>query len=551
MTAPTSPPGTQHDNSFDLLSEPWIPVRFTNGTAGEISLRETFHRAAEIRAITGEIPTQSFALLRLLLAIMYRAHGERITTSLYSQWNTNGLPLSDIDEYLDEFTDRFNLFGNRPFFQVADLHTAKGDHKDVSPLIADLPSNNRLFTNRSGDGATSLSFSEAARWLIHAQAFDVSGIKSGAVGDPRVKGGKGYPLGVAWSGHLGGVYAQGETLHATLLLNLTQQSQSATDNDIDADIPPWEEEHPDGPAEREGLMPRGPVRLYTWQSRRIRLFAQAGHVTGCLVTNGDKLTPQNMQTWEPMTAWRYSAPQTKKLGQTTYMPREHEAGRALWRGISAILPGIAPTVPKADVASGLPPGVVDWVKELRGQGAIEASALVRLRAVGIAYGSQSSVVDDLIDDEVVFPLALLATQNQVLAAQASDAVNLADEGVRAVRYLVENLERAAGGTGEAGASWAMESAWAALDAPYRDWLAHLSDDDDPLDAIEEWKSIAHKTLRRIGAEAIAQAGPAAWVGREVSRLGRTDLVNTPRAEAWFLQSLTKTFGKLTQKNEAA
>src|SRR5699024_2697574 len=60
---------------------------------------------------------------------------------------------------------------------------------------------------------------EAARWLVHCMAFDISGIKSGAVGDPRVKGGKGYPIGIGWSGWLGGLYFEGDTLFQTLMLN--------------------------------------------------------------------------------------------------------------------------------------------------------------------------------------------------------------------------------------------------------------------------------------------------------------------------------------------
>ncbi len=40
-------------------------------------------------------------------------------------------------------------------------------------------------------------------------------------------------------------------------------------------------------AARVTLVPRGPARLYTWQSRRIRLFRSGGRVSGCLIANGD------------------------------------------------------------------------------------------------------------------------------------------------------------------------------------------------------------------------------------------------------------------------
>lgn len=536
---------------FSLVNDPWITVRLADGSTIDLSIRDAFHRAGEIRDIAGELPTQDFAILRLLLAIVYRAVGGDVTKTQWSAWYSTGLPLSEIDAYLDRFEERFRLFDpTRPFFQVADLATAKGEHKGVAPLIFDLPSNSRLFTNRAGTGAESLGYGEAARWLVNAQAFEVSGIKSGAIGDERVKGGKGYPLGISWSGHLGGLYAAGPTLHATLLLNFV-----GTNNvfalDRERDIPPWEDTEPDSAAERLGLVPHGPVRLYTWQSRRVRLFRNGDRVVGCLVCNGDKLTPQNMQRLEPMSAWRYSEPQTAKAKQPTYMPREHIAGRALWRGVNAILPGIVTNVPKKDVAASLIPASVSWLEILKDEGALGESERILFRAVGVVYGSNNSVVDEVISDELLLPIALLSENNRGLAVEAQTAVTLAEEGARSIRQLAENLVRAAGGDGEAAGIHARDRAYAALDAPYRAWFASLDEGSDALDASDEWKRAARDVLFRLGEALIAGASPAAWVGREVNRLGTPTLITTSRAEGWFRNALTKTFGTPAAKDEAA
>lgn len=537
---------------FSVLDDAWVPVRLIDGRVAEVSLREAFHRAADIRDIAGELPTQDFAILRLMLAVLYRSlRGDALRLDIWEHWQQNGLPLADIDDYLDLYTERFELFHpERPFFQVSGLATASGEHKDVAPLILDLPSNNRLFTNRAGSGATDLSFPEATRWLVNAQAWDVSGIKSGAVGDPRVKGGKGYPLGLAWCGLLGGVYPQGPTLRDTLLLNLVAPGEGI-EADALHDLPPWEDDEPDTAAEREGLSPRGPVRLYTWQSRRIRLFPAGDRVVGCLVANGDKLTPQNRNDHEPMTAWRFSEPQTKAAKQPTYMPREHQPGRAMWRGIGALLPELAPPVAKYGVQSSLPPGVVTWLAALFEEGLFAGRDRVRLRAIGVVYGSNNSVVDEVLDDELSLPLALLRERNRPLAAQAERAVQLANEGVMALRDLAANLARAAGGDGEGPRAHAGDTAYAAFDAPYRSWLASLDDDVTPLDAIEQWKGIARGILRGLGRELIDTAGPAAWIGREVTRAGRTDLITTPRAESWFLSALAKLYSTSDRKDAAA
>ena len=528
---------------FDLLVEPWIPVRYLDGTTADVSLRAIFADAERIRELGGELPTQTFALLRLLLAVLYRASYDEehnLWHDDWATWWTEGLPLDDINDYLDEFADRFDLLHpDRPFFQVAGLHTAKGEVKDTAPLILDLPSNNRLFTTRSGADSMRLPFAEAARWLVNAQAFDASGIKSGAVGDDRVKGGKGYPIGLAWAGLLGGVFAEGSDLRETLLLNFVTPGQGI-DADGRTDLPPWEDEDADTAAERAGLVPTGPVRLFTWQSRRIRLIPEGDRVIGCVVANGDALTPQNRQNHEPLTGWRYSEPQSKKAGMPTFMPREHQAGRAFWRGVGAILPGVAGSqkvkdAKKIDRDRFISPPVAQAAAGRMHE--LGENRRISLRAVGVLYGSNNSVVDEVIDDRVVVAMALLNGDYAMLAAIAESAVSLAEQGVRALRYLAENLDRAAGGEGEGAKSRAEAAAYAQLDGKYREWLARLDGDTDPAAAIIEWRRTAHEVLRVLGAEAVRGSGPAAWAGREIQGA----LMNAPLAESRFLKSLRSTF----------
>ena len=59
---------------FNLIDEPWIPVSMTDGSFGEVSLRELFKKATSIRTVAGDIPQQSAPILRLCLAIVYRTY---------------------------------------------------------------------------------------------------------------------------------------------------------------------------------------------------------------------------------------------------------------------------------------------------------------------------------------------------------------------------------------------------------------------------------------------------------------------------------------------
>lgn len=538
--------------SFNLLDEPWIQVRLLDGEILEVSIIDAFRRAREVKEIVGEVPTQTFAMTRLLLAILYRALEDEIDsqTDWRKLWQ-DGIPLNQIEDYLEEYRARFDLLDAKaPFFQVADLHTAKNEFKTPDALVSDIPSNNRLFSMRAGVSLERLSFAEAARWLLNVQAFDFSGIKSGAVGDPRLKGGKGYPIGVGWSGLLGGVLVEGSDLAETLLLNLVPTITSEADWSLDS--APWERPEHGPTEEKEGRGPTGPADLYTWQSRRVRLFFTDDAVVGCLISNGDKLTPQNMHDWESMTAWRRSDPQAKKLGlPTVYMPKEHDPARAFWRGIAALLPKKGVSRSGSSAAAYLPPRVLEWLADIQELRWLPQDKAVSIRAIGVQYGTQSSSVAEIVDDRLDVSLALLSSNNRDLANRAEQAVVDADEAVFALKNLAGNLALAVGGTADGPRARIEETAYAALDRPYRTWLRELGPDSDPMASYEQWKIIAKREVLILANELLNNAGPAAWKGRVLAvRAGREpELVNLGRAESLFNRALWKIFGKPTERHD--
>lgn len=243
---------SEDDVSYSLIDRPWITVRRHGGGTDELSIMDTFRRAHELEGLGGEVPTQSFAIARLLLAILHSAvDGPRDVEHWEQLWQDAVLPVDRIEQYLSDHRARFDLFHPvTPFFQVADLRTGKGEVSELNKLIADVPNGYPFFTTRLGP-IQSLPAAEAARWLVHCHAFDPSGIKSGALGDNRVKGGKGYPIGVGWSGLLGGVLPEGNTLRETLLLNLIADS----DERWMGDAPAWSGNRcppPDRTARRPG-----------------------------------------------------------------------------------------------------------------------------------------------------------------------------------------------------------------------------------------------------------------------------------------------------------
>jgi CRISPR system Cascade subunit CasA len=532
-------------SQFSLLDEPWIPALYIDGRTRQVSLRQILAESDRIRSITGDLPTQSFALLRLVLAVLHRAVGgppsERNWRTL---WHSRALPLIDIDSYLDAHRDRFNLtHPTAPFYQVATLRTAKGEVNGLERLIADVPNGTPYLTSRTGTALTCLTYAEAARWVVHCQAYDVSGIKSGAAGDGRVKGGRGYPIGTGSAGGLGGVFMEGRNFRETLLLNLVPLDSPYLDQDPDRDKPVWERP-PTGPAEEPDSErgPYGVLSLYTWQSRRIRLFGDDRGITGVLIANGDRLTWENRHRLEPMTAWRRSTNKEKglKLPQV-YVPQQHDPSRALWRGLDALLPA-APLRGGSEGPARLVPVLSQNLARLRNAGEVDADFRVTMRAVGVLYGTQRSVVDEVYHDALTMSVQAF---NDVdgLRSVIIDSASDADTAVGTLRTLAANLCRAAGGSGKdakdppaAAGTRAAENGYAELDNAFRAWLAGLGPDADATKARMQWQQTAYAIVNRLGNDLVRQASPAAWAGRS---LEGDRYISSPQADLWFRRALRR------------
>ncbi len=499
--------------SFDLVSRPWLPVQLRDGTATELSLKDVFARAGEIRRLVGDVPTQEFALLRLLLAILHDAVDGPEDLDTWEELHESGEPFADVPAYLDRHRERFDLLHpTRPFFQVSDLRTQKDEVASLNRIVADVPNGEPFFTMRQ-PGVDRLSFAEAARWLVHAQAFDTSGIKSGAVGDPRVKGGKGYPQGVGWAGSLGGVFVEGDNLQQTLLLNLI--ASDATALTTTNDMPAWRREQC-GPDVQQGLesRPTGPRDLYTWQSRRVRLHHDGHGVHGVVLAYGDPLAPHDKHRQEPMSGWRRSKPQEKKLGRSpVYMPREHDPSRAAWRSLASLLMSQGQEGPSrsGEPAPYLRAGVLNWIAELVNEKLLPQDMLLRPRLIGATYGTQQSVVDEVVDDGVTMAVILLHEHDQRYATEAQGAVEDSDAAVRSLGDLAADLAKAAGRDPEAPRDTARDLGFGLLDGPYRQWLARLGGTQNPGEARTNWQRTAYRILREAADRQLATAGETGWL----------------------------------------
>ncbi|WP_150306073.1 type I-E CRISPR-associated protein Cse1/CasA [Pseudomonas saliphila] len=114
------------ENRFNLIDEDWVPV----ADYGRVSLRKLFSDP-RYRSLGGN-PVQKIAILKLLLAIAQAA----ATPDDDKDWQVLGAEglAKRCLTYLDQWHERFFLYGDRPFLQLPAIAAAR-----VQPFGAVLP----------------------------------------------------------------------------------------------------------------------------------------------------------------------------------------------------------------------------------------------------------------------------------------------------------------------------------------------------------------------------------------------------------------------------
>lgn len=549
------------DNIFSLLDEPWVQVVYLNGRPDEISLRQVFSDAPDIKELSGDIPQQKLPLIRLFLAILYRAYrvggiNEEQMRELWKEiFSSEHFDMDIVDRYLDKWEDRFFLIGERPLFQIPDLeYVGAKPYSPVSEMIADVPKLDKyLFSMRSMEATDSISFAEAGRWLAFMQAFDTAGIKTPVKGNTHVNKGKVYApkgmLGTGWLGGIGGLYAEGKNFFETLMLNWVLYDTKYDSERYrlfgnEQDIPVWEQDEVSSSDLDNQSTFAGPVQAMTWQSRRLRLVPneEGTRIVGVVSCYGDVVAPYNTDGFEKMTAWRKSIPQQKKLGLPAppHMPVMHDASKALWRGLEPIL------CVKDD--SDFRPGLVRWLEEIRTEmldSGDHVLNLVTLHAQGMTYGTQSSVFETGIDDTLSLNTVMFRHDYAGIAAVV-DAVKCTDNAVQALVQFVRNLRTSAGDKSKSTetAEQIRESVYADLDGLFRDRLAAFDESNDPIEYSNDWKDEVHHRLLEAGQSYLEQSPVPVFNEHEAGVMG---VMNAARAQLLFRSKLNKELGSLTRE----
>ena len=126
--------------SFNLLDQPWIRVTYLEGRVDLVSLRDLLVEAHRIREISSDMPQQTLPILRMTEAVLYKAYAQRYLPMIggdnptallqlwWTLWQTGQFDPQVIDDYLERYHNRFDLFNpEHPFYQTPGLTYSSED----------------------------------------------------------------------------------------------------------------------------------------------------------------------------------------------------------------------------------------------------------------------------------------------------------------------------------------------------------------------------------------------------------------------------------------
>lgn len=543
------------ERKFNLVDEPWILVRKPDETVESVSLKDALLQSQNYLDLAGETDPQNAAILRILLAIVHKAilendpdgHPDLLEDPVdalerWSKiWNQGVLPAVSIERYLEEHHDEFWLIDeDNPFFQAP--MASIGTHYDVSKLIGNLAESSnklRLFSSRAREGKKSIDYAESARWTCHLNSYDDTSAKKKGNVEEKLSPGAG------WLGKIGQIYASGQSLFETLMLNcVLLRSESEV---YPPDHPSWEEPQSRWKQRHHVPQPEDFSGLMTWRSRLILLETNDDRVTGYTLLGGEFFDRENCFV-EPFTLWKTTRP--KKSEPAVYVPKRHSSSRQLWRDFSSLILPRSGSTGSVDRS----PGIIDWLSLLVNEEILDDEYPLILKAPYVTYGDKDFFVTDVSSQNLRIQTGLLGEPGQDWLERIAEQIAVIDKAALYAGYYYENLLAAKGAPAhDRGNERAkgMAALYSLINEPFSSWLASISVEKEAGPAqqkekVQEWVDtivgLINRWRRELLEEQVFCMDPAQLFGRVVvDEKGNEQLECSLRADMIFASQIRKLY----------
>ncbi|NLP22285.1 MAG: type I-E CRISPR-associated protein Cse1/CasA [Erysipelotrichaceae bacterium] len=530
---------------YNLLDEAWISVVIDEkGNNKEVSLKELFKNAHLYKDLAGDTRTQDFAILRVILAIIYTVFSrfnndgevyqylevdkkyrqisnvededlEEYTGELletwFNVWNKAQFP-SIINEYLEIWRDRFYLFDEKyPFFQVTkediediiDLNKTSGTvhGKNINRKLSESANKLALFSYKynKNNNKEMLTESEIIRWLLTYQGYSGTGDK--VKFNSKIKT---YSKG--WLYDIGGIYLKGNNLFETLMLNWAILYDGNMNGQIQK--PCWEYNSEENiKSYINGEIVNNISRLYTSWSRGIYIDSNYEISEPFSIRVGKLPEIDHKDTFiEPMTIWKYNEKGDYKDSHT---PIKHKLNESMWRSF-----GLFTFYNKLNNRV---PGIIDWITKIN-QINNFPEINVTLAATSMEDdGNATSWVptNEIIDNLSISNYVLTDLKEDGWIVRINDAIEMT-KNIISVTYkkYVQSIQKIRNISNNEFVDRKIEDMYHSIDMPFRQWISNIRLKDNKDNKILEWKNILEKHVKEQAKNDIYYANYRDYIGIE-------------------------------------
>lgn len=561
---------------FNLIDEPWISVMVNEkGQTKLVSLSELLANAHQYKGIAGDMKTQDFAVMRVVLAVLHtvfsrldangkahqvleldeklrpmdeitdrqdkKAYERALLNTWLTIWEKGEIP-PIVNDYLAKWHDRFFLFDDRyPFYQVTedvvsedkitfnkkpyDIKKFNTNGKSINRRISESNNKIALFSPKTSQMRKEiLKADEVARWLITFQGYT-------GLSDKVIFGKEKYSIknSRGWLYDIGGLYVEGENLFETLILNLVLVHPEETYR-YNTQKPVWEYESQEVISKYLALhRPKDLADLYTNWSRGIYIDPE---------TNLDepfqfgivKLPeiPHQEAYLEPMTLWRYNESGDNK---ERFTPKKHPFNQSLWRSYGLM------SLPDKDEIKQRRPIIVKWYDIITKKINHDRISINAVSMMDDGNATSWVPINEIYDRLTIDDVVVVDTEDDGWVTWVNGAVEktkyLIDKifrsylhEVRAIRQLSSKHEFV---------NNQISQVYYSVDRPFRTWLSSISATDSKDEKVIEWYSELRRILAAEVDKIIATAGDRDLIG--VTEDGKVKNIFT--AHNTFINRLNK------------
>ncbi len=395
--------------SFNLLTQPWIPVQDLHGNISERGILGVLQEAHLLRSVSDPAPPVEFGIIRLLTAFVTDVYQVKTMADVEDVLARGHLEIERLQAYASPRASKFDLFDPvRPFYQVpANQIIKKKGTEPVARLFQHLPAGtfHTFFTHSL---AASHAFSPAvcARALCTIPPF-------------MTPGGAGYYPSInktpPWY-----VVVEGSNLFETLAYNIC--GMDLPSNNYNAP-PAWDA--PEPTPENTKITQISTLQGLTWQARRMCLIPSKGGVCSYSGQRPEILVREILYGPGPKADGPWIDPNVAyiitKKGPSSIHPQED---RASWRDTGPLML-LRENEWQADGAKRTVncPAVVQQFSNLRKDGIILGGKPL----VVVAYGIRTDMKMKIFEwfaDRLDMPARIASERN--LRVQVHRALDLAE-----------------------------------------------------------------------------------------------------------------------------